>query len=94
MSVYEIYYLDLDCDRLTSEALLIEKETFDREYISNLNGGVQIHNPAWEKIFPESYIQTHLLPTLTDFLFKRDTSAVSMVTPADGPSLGIAPAGM
>ena len=50
---------------------MIEGKTFDRKYISNKNGGIQIHNSAWEKIFTEIHIQKYMIPTLKSFLFEK-----------------------
>jgi len=75
---YEIYELDLDFDKLISEALMIERETFDRIHISNMNGGIQIHKPAWEKIFPDLYIQKNMDPMLKNIILEKLNTDVNI----------------
>lgn len=54
--LYETYHLELDYDKIIFESLVIEKEAIDRDYISNKNGGVQIHERAWRSLPYSFYI--------------------------------------
>jgi len=76
--LYEKYHLNLDYDKLVEECFRIEKETTEREYISNLNGGVQIHDEAWVNKFPGSYIQTELLPAIINFVSEKMGCEISI----------------
>lgn len=70
--LYNKYHLDLDYDLLVEEAIEIEKAATDPDYISNQNGGVQIHQRNWRQMDKEFYVETHLLPSLSQLLFEKE----------------------
>lgn len=67
--LYETYHLELDYDKIISEVLKIEKETIKRDYVSNKNGGVQIHERAWRGELKENfYIEHTMIREITRFI--------------------------
>ena len=70
--LYETFHLELDYDKLIEEAIEIESVATDLDYISNKNGGVQIHQRNWRRLDKEFYIETDLLPKLAKLLSEKE----------------------
>lgn len=70
MKRYSIYNLEFDLDRLEKEAFEIPELCHEREYISNSDFGVQIHEHSWEKFInlSDSYIENIFIEELKKFL--------------------------
>jgi hypothetical protein len=70
--LYKTFYLELDYDKLIEEAIEIESVATDLDHVSNKNGGVQIHERNWKQLDKKFYIETHLLPSLSQLLLEKE----------------------
>ena len=70
--LYETYHLELDYDKIIEEAIEIEKVATDLDYISNKNGGVQIHERNWMQMDKDLYIETDFIPSLRKLLSEKE----------------------
>lgn len=68
MSLYDLYKLNLDLQKLETEALQIPEIVSGREYVSNRNGGLQIHDSHWNNELKGFYTEKFLFREIKSFL--------------------------